>query len=199
MKSVNINFIPVTTYRAPLFLIMIMVVSGFSILPASGQNPWHEESKPLIDDVTQDPSEENSWRGNTDTSSKGVIDESKYPPFDEDKTLGTNLPVVPPDGVTTQYASPPTAQNTFRYPESQAYGQMPVYPGSNQRNMSGYYGNSQYPQYRPGYQSGYPGYQRRYGPGYGSMGGFPFGGGNGSGFPFGGGNGWSPFSNSGFW
>ena len=205
-ETVRKDHITISFFKAPLVFIMLTAMPGLSILPASGQNPWLGDDKPLIDDRSQDLSEDNTWRGKADSQSENAIDESKYPPMDENETLGTDRFGYPAEDLTSLDTSPVTGSSDFQYPDTRTYGQMPVYPGSRQRDMSGYYGNRQYPQYRPGYQ---PGYQRGYRPGNGTMGGFPFGGGSGSGFPlgggsgsgfpFGGGNDWMPFSNSGFW
>ena len=185
---------------------MLTALPGFSILPASGQNPWLEGDKPLHDDRSLDLSEDHTWRDKAVSKPDNAIDESKYPPMDENETLGTDRFGYPAVVQTLPDPSPVTGSSDFQYPDAQAYRKKPVYPDNRQRNMSGYYENRQYPQYRPGYQSGYPGFQRGYWPGNGTMGGFPFGGGSGSGypfgggsgFPFGGGNDWMPFSNYGY-
>jgi uncharacterized membrane protein YgcG len=203
VKTVRKYSITISYLRAPLIFIMLTAMPGFSILPASGQNPWLESDKPLLDDRSLDSSEDNTWRDKTVSQPDNAIDESKYPPMDENETLGTDRFGYPAVDQTLLDSSPVTGSSDFQYPDAQAYRKKqypdaqayrkkPVYPDSRQRNMPGYYGNRQYPQYRPGYQSGYPDFQRGYGPGNGNMGGFPFGGGSGSGFPFGGGSG-SPF------
>jgi hypothetical protein len=189
----------ISYFKAPLVFILLTATPGLSILPASGQNPWLESDKPLHDDSSLDSSEDNTWRDKAVSQPENAIDVSKYPPMDENETLGTDRFGHPAVGKTLFNSSSVTDSSDFQYPDAQAYGQVPVYPVNRQRNVPGYYGNRQYPQYRPGYQSGYPGYQRGYWPGNRNMGGFPFGGGSGSGFPFGGGNGWMPFSNTGFW
>jgi len=207
MKTVRNYRITISYFRVPLVFIMLTAMPGLSILPASGQNPWLQGDKPLLDDRSLESSEDNTWRDKAVSQPENAIDESKYPPMDENETLGTGRLGYPAVDQTLLDTAPVTGSSDFQYPDAQAYRKKPVYPGNRQRDMSGYYGNRQYPQYRPGYQSGYPGFQRGYWPGNGTMGGFPFGGGSGSGypfgggsgFPFGGGNDWMPFSNSGHW
>ena len=193
MKTVRKYSITISFFRAPLVFIMLSAMPGLSILPASGQNPWLEGDKPLLDDRSLDSSEDHTWRDKAASKPDNAIDESKYPPMDENETLGTDRFGYPAVDQTLPDPSPVTGSSDFQYPDAQAYRKKPVYPDNRQRDMSGYYGNRQYPQYRPGYQSGYPGYQsgypgyqRGFWPGNGGRGGFPFGGGSGSGFPFGG-------------
>ncbi|MFW2438036.1 MAG: hypothetical protein ACN4GR_01545 [Arenicellales bacterium] len=198
IETVSKYRITISFFRAPLVFIMLTAMPGFSILPASGQNPWLESDKPLIDDRGLDLSKENSWREKADSQPEDAIDESKYPPMDENETLGTDRFGYPAVDQALQDSKPVTGSSDFQYPDAQPYRKKPIYPGNRQQSMPGYYENRQYPQYRPGYQSGYPGDQRGFWPGNGGMRGFPFGGGSGSGFPFGGGNDWMPFSNSGY-
>jgi hypothetical protein len=189
MNSTNMHFTFIANYRIP-FVISVMLLSGFSILPASGQNPWLESDKPLIDDRNQDSSEDNTWRDKVVSEPDNEINESKYPPLDEDETLGTGQFGYSAEDMTSQDSSSVTGGSDLRYPDAQAFGQqMPFYPGNRQQNRYGYYGNQQFPYSRPGYRSAYPGYRRDYWPGSGGVGGFPFGGGNE----------WMPFSYPGFW
>lgn len=184
------HFTFVTNYRVSVLVISVMMLSGFSILPASGQNPWIESDNSLIDDSSQDTSEDNTWRDKPVPEPENSINESKYPPLDEDETLGTGYFGYSAEEMTPQDSSSVTGGSVVRYPDAQAYGQqMPVYPGSRQQNWDGYYGDQQFPYSRPGYRPAYPGYRRGYWPGNGSAGGFPFGGGND----------WMPFSYPGFW
>jgi len=177
---------------------MLISMAGFSVIPAHAQmatvNPWIESSKPLIDG-NPIPSEINSWRANENSQSRDKLDESRYPPLDENEALGTKYSVLPSENAPVQGTSPAIGGNWFRYPQAQDFEQMPVYPDNFRRDFSAY-SNRQYPPYQRGYQPGYP---TGFGSGYNSMGGFPFAGNSGRGFPFGMGNGWMPFSSPGFW
>ena len=194
-----------SSYGVKAVIMVLISASGLSVYSASGQNPWLEESKPLIDESDEAKIDVNSW--SEKRKLEGSIDESKYPPLEEDETLGTGfyddrtvdkpLKDAPPASTADAYSD-----QSF---DSQSLGEVPVYPGSNQRSFPDQYGNVPQPRYRQGYQ---PGYQPGYWPGNGGMGGFPFGGnsayglpfgGNSSGFPFGMGNGWMPNPGSGFW
>ena len=190
MNSTKIYFTYLTNCRIPFLVITVMMLYGFSMLPASGENPWSGSDKPLIDDRRQDSFEDNTWSDKSVSEPENIINESKYPPIDEGETLGTGQFGYSAEAITSPGSPSVTDNSNLRYPDAQAYGQkMPVYPGSRQQNWYGYYGNQQYPYYRPGYRPAYPGYRRGSWPGYGGVGGFPFG----SGYD------WMPFSSPGFW
>jgi len=135
------------------------------------------------------------WREKENSLSKSKVDESMYPPLDENETLGTEYSVLPSENIPLQGALPAVGMNRFRYPQAQDFEQIPVYPDYSRRDFSAY-SNRPYPPHQRGYQPGYP---AGYGPGYNSMGAFPFAGNSGGGLPFGMGNGWMPFSDTGFW
>ena len=208
-----------SNYSAIFVLFGLLLVPALSINSASAQNPWFEGSRPLIDEGNQVSSDKNLWSEKQKAQSADAIDESKYPPLEEDKTLGMGL-YGQPEAELTKVA-PSSLPESSQSIDPQSPGEVPVYPGSSQRSMPGHYSNRAYPSYRPGYQPGYQsGYQSGYQPGYqpgyqsgswpgdGGMGGFPFGGNSANGFPFGGnsnglpfgmGNGWMPNSGTGFW
>lgn len=198
-----------SSYGVKAVLLALISVSGLSVYPASGQNPWLEESKPLIDESDDSKIDVNSW--SEKHKLEGSIDESKYPPLEEDKTLGTGFYDDRTVDKPLKDAPPASTADPYSYQsfDSQSLGEVPVYPGSNQRSFPDQYGNVTQPRYRQGYQPGYqPGYQSGYWPGNSGMSGFPFGGNsanglpfgsNSSGFPFGMGNGWMPNPGSGFW
>ncbi len=206
----SIYFSPV---RKSIASIIMIAIAGFSASIACAQtqtdNPWLESSRPLIDG---NPilSDSNSWRASEDSLSKDKIDESMYPPMDENETLGTNYPVLPSERAPAQSTSSGVAGSGFHYPQAQDFEPIPVYPDNTRRDASAYPGR-QFSSYPRGYpQRGYqPGYSTGFGQGYNPMGGVPFGGNSGrgspfsgytgSGSPFGMGNGWMPFSGSGMW
>ncbi len=174
------------------FTLYLNSVAGLAQEP--NENPWVELSKPLISEDPI-PSLKNNWRGDESSSNDEKIDESKYPPLDENVTLGTEYPAMPPENTPSQSSIPPvTGTSVFRYPQVQDYEAVPVYPSSPQRSMPAY-GYRPTPMQRPGFQPGYP---AGYGSGY-NRGRMPFGGNQGGGFPFDMGNNWMPFSGSGFW
>lgn len=199
--------------RFKLAIMALLVLPGLIISSASAQNPWFEGTRPLIDDGDNILSEKNSWSDTKRLNSPDAIDESKYPPLEEDKTLGTGSYGEPLVDLAPSRDTVPASKDPYQFYDPKALGEVPVYPGSSQQNHAGQYGNLPGPQYRQGYQQGYqhgyqPGYQSGFWPGSSGMGGFPFGGnsgngfpfgGNNSGFPFGGGNSWMPYSGSGFW
>ena len=50
-----------SSYGVKAVLLALISVSGLSVYPASGQNPWLEESKPLIDESDETKIDVNSW------------------------------------------------------------------------------------------------------------------------------------------
>ena len=86
MKTVKNYRISIPYFRAPLVFIMLTALPGLSILPASGQNPWLQGDKPLHDDRSLDLSEDHTWRDKAVSKPDNAIDESKYPPMDENET-----------------------------------------------------------------------------------------------------------------
>ncbi|MEA1890966.1 MAG: hypothetical protein U9N50_14465 [Pseudomonadota bacterium] len=207
----NTNYF--NSVRKPFASIMLIAIASFFTSTACAQtlidNPWLESSRPLIDG---NPilSDSNSWRASEDSFSKDEIDESKYPPLDEDETLGTSYPVLPSERAPAQSGLPGLAGSGFHYPQAQDFEPIPVYPDNTRRDASAY-PDRQFSSYPRGYpQRGYqPGYPTGFGQGYNPMGEFPFGGNSGRGSPFGGytgtgspfgmGNGWMPFSGPGMW
>jgi len=193
-----------SNYSAVIVLFGLLLVPVLSINSASAQNPWFEGSRPLIDEGNQVSSDKNLWSEKQKAQSADAIDESKYPPLEEDKTLGMGI-YGQPEAELTKMA-PSSLPESPQSIDPRSLGETPVYPRSSQRSMPGHYNNRAYPSYRQGYR---PGYQSGYWPGNGGMGGFPFGGNSGNGFPFGGnsgngspfgmGNGWMPNSGAGFW
>ena len=200
-----------SSFGVKAVVLVLILAPGLSIYPASGENPWIDGSRPLIDEGNVANTDENTW--SEKQKLEGAIDESKYPPLEEDKTLGTGF--YDDRTVDLSPKDVPSTSTADSYPsfDPQSLGEVPAYPGSNQGSMPGQYGYNPQPRYRQGYQQGYqqryqPGYQSGYWPGNRGMGGFPFGGnsandfpfgGNSGGFPFGMGNGWMPNSGSGFW
>lgn len=201
MKLLPVNSFSKIRCLGLLACVFSMGIPGISVLSASAENPWHQDSKPLIDEPKQEPIE--SWSADSSNLPAGKVDDSKFPPFDEDTTLGTNLPpAAPREGTTTQYAKPPTSTESSSYSGPHTFGQRPVYPDNYSQNLYGGYGVDPYQTYRPRTQYGYqPEYQGGYySPRYNNWGsGLPFGGYPGTGFPFGRNNNWMPFSGSGFW
>jgi len=212
MKNVHNHCVSDSSYRAPLVFVMLIAVQVLLINSSSAENPWTEGDRSLVDEGNPASSDRNSWIKKDSSLSVDGVDESKYPPLEEDKVLGTGI--YGDSATDNSFAIEPGSSSTdaFQYYDPQSLGSMPVYPGSSQGNAGNYYSNNQMPPirnryqpaYRPGYGSGYgsgyrrPGYGSRYRPGYSGMSGFPFGSGNsgfpfsgsnGSGFPFGGGNG----------
>jgi hypothetical protein len=212
MKNVRLCRTLSLSYKPLVLIAMLVSLEVFLMQTATAQNPWLEDSRPLIDEGSQIKNSDNSWQGRSDSQSTDTIDESKYPPLEEDITLGTGV-----SGVSSPYdnsaLSPSTvSSNMIQHSDFQPLGQIPVYPGGRQDNIVPY-SAAAYPyanRYQPAYPSGgWPGSsmnQRPFGAGYGS--GFPFGGNNGgglpfwgskgNGFPYGGNNSWMPFSNTGF-
>ena len=200
-----------SSFAVKAVLLVLISASGLSIYPASGENPWVEGGRPLIDEVNVDKTDENTW--SEKQKLEGAIDESKYPPLEEDKTLGTGFYDDRTKNLSIKDAPSASTVDSYQSFDPQSLGEIPVYPGSNQRSLQGQYGNIPQQRYRQGYQQGYqqryqPGYQSGYWPGNSGMGGYPFGGNSTYGFPFGGnsgsfpfgmGNGWMPNSGSGFW
>ena len=214
MKNVHNHCVSDSSYnRAPLVFVMLISVQVLLINSSSAENPWTEGDRSLVDEGNPASSDRNSWIKKDSSLSVDGIDESKYPPLEEDKVLGTGI--YGDSATDNSFAIEPgsSSTDTFQYYDPQSLGSIPVYPGSSQGNAGNYYSNNQMPpvrnRYQPAYRPGYgSGYGSGYRPGYSGMSGFPFGGGNsgfpfggsnGSGFPFGGGNGFMPFSNSGFW
>ena len=166
-------------------IIMLTAVPGFSLLPVAAQNPWHEDFRVTIDEQLKDQPEDNLW--SEEPPSDKPFDESKYPPLDEDTTLGITMPVYP--GVD-QEPTAPKAIEEYTYPDTQVEGQLPAYSSYPYGRQPG--GYRPYSGYHPGYYgSGWPG-----GSGWG---GAPYGGNSWGGFPFGMGNTWMPFNSPGFW
>jgi hypothetical protein len=217
MKNVHNHCVSDSSYRAPLVFVMLIAVQVLLINSSSAENPWTEGDRSLVDEGNPASSDRNSWIKKDSSLSVDGIDESKYPPLDEDMTLGTGI--FGGSAAENSFASEPSSSSsdTIQYYDPQSLGSIPVYPGSSQGNAGNYYNNNQIPPirnryqpayrpgygagygsgYRPGYGAGYgsgyrPGYGAGYGsgyrPGYSGMSGFPFGSGN-SGFPFGGSNG----------
>lgn len=213
MNEASESHRPFSNYSAVIVLIGLLLVPALLINSASAQNPWFEGSRPLIDEGNQVSNDKNLWSEKQKAQSADAIDESKYPPLEEDKTLGMGIYGQPEAEMTKAAPSLPESSQSI---DRQSPGETPVYPGSSQRSMPGHYNNRAYPSYRQGYR---PGYQSGYWPGNGGMGGSPFGGNSGNGFPFGGnsgnafpfggnsgngfpfgmGNGWMPNSGTGFW
>ena len=70
---------------------MLIVVFSFSLEMTSvnsaiAQNPWLSESRPLIEEAGQLETKRNTWQDKNQSKTANEIDESKYPPFEEDKT-----------------------------------------------------------------------------------------------------------------
>jgi len=217
MKNMHNHCTSGSSYRMPLVFAMMIAVQVLLVNASSAENPWTEGDRPLIDEGNQASTDRNTWIKKNNSLNVDGIDESKYPPLEEDKVLGTGI--YSESAADNSFGMEPGSSSidTIQYYDPQSLGQMPVYPDSSQGDTGSYYSNNRIPpirnryepSYRPGYRSGYgSGYGSGYRPGYSGMsgfpfgsgnGGFPFGGSNGSGFPFGGGNGFMPFSNSGFW
>lgn len=203
---------------------MMALVLSFScgmvlINSASAQNPWLAADRPLIEEGSQLSTNRNTWQDKTLPKEEGVFDESKYPPLEEEETLGTGVYGELPENTAKVPLPDYASSDGLQRFDTRALGEIPTYPGSSRGYSGGNYGRYQNPglnnRYQTGNQSGFwPGNSGMYGMpfGGGSGSGFPFSGGNGSGsplgwgngsgsgFPFGGGNnGWMPFSNSGFW
>ena len=191
-----------------LVLAFLYSVSGVSSA-VDGNNPWNE---PRVGpaDSRQMSSDKNTWS----ESSEGVdsADSSKYPPMDEDATLGIEpTQHTVPAAVTESPVSitPSAGTDTPTYaPATGTYGQMPdnygyaaPYSGSSGQYRN--YPDNRYQRYRngntggmwPGGSSGmWPGNSGGMWPGGsngmwpGSSGGMWPGNSGGSGFPFGGSN-----------
>ncbi|MCK5360709.1 MAG: hypothetical protein KAJ95_08780 [Gammaproteobacteria bacterium] len=189
---------------------------------AFAQNPWQSGSRPLIDEGSQISTKRNTWQDKTQSATADEFDESKYPPLDENRTLGTGEFDELTKNPGSAFTSGPSSLDTLQQFDPQSLGEVPTYPGSSRSYSGSNYDYYQNPglsnRYQSGAWSGNRGMNNSpFGGGYGNgfpfggngsgfpFGGsngsaFPFSGGNGSGFPFGGGNnGWMPFSNSGFW
>jgi len=218
MSGVGHSRIYCSLCRAIMVFIVLQMLVGMSISSASAQNPWFESNQPLIDEGNQPISERNSWSGAKGVQSADAIDESKYPPLEEDETLGTGFYSAPAEDLPAKSTPSSPAGESYKSYSQQSLGEIPVYPGTHQGGFQSQYGNRPYSGYNQGFQPGYPSGPW---PGNNGMSGFPFGGnssnglpfgGNsyGNGFPFGGnsygngmpfgmGNGWMPNSGTGFW
>jgi len=195
-------------------VVVTLPLSSGLILSTSAlaQNPWHSGSRPLIDEGSQLSTKRNTWQDKTQSATENEVDESKYPPLDEDRTLGTGEFDELAKDLNSDLSSGSSSLNNLQRFDPQILGEVPTYPGSNRGYSGSNYGHYQNPGLNSRHQSGaWPGNRGMnnmpFGGGYGNglpfgggnSTGFPFGGSNGSGFPLGGNNGWMPFSNSGFW
>jgi hypothetical protein len=178
---------------------LLLSICTVSPLPLYAENPWHDDSRVIIDNDLANKPEKNMW--SEQKKLDNAVDPNLYPPLDEDLTLGITMPAYP--GVEQKNTQPSTTVPEYQYPSEQ--------PQQNQ-----YSGNPDYPYggYRGGYAGRpYAGYQNRpFGsawPGSNFWGGAPFGGDSWGGAPYGGnswgsmpfgmGDSWMPFGGPGFW
>lgn len=197
---------------------MIMIALPFAcqmalVKTASAENPWTASSRPLIEEGNQLSTKRNTWQDKSLSQDVSEYDESKYPPLEEDKTLGTGVYGVPIEDSALDTMPSYSSSDKLQRFDPQSLGDIPNYPGNSYQG----YSDRNIPNYRtPGQMNNN---QSGFWPGNRGMNSMPFGGGSGSGFPFpggssgfpftggnggsgspmGGNNGWMPFSNSGFW
>jgi hypothetical protein len=210
-----LQYSPAIKLSCKYMMVITLSLSSGLVLSnsASAQNPWLSGSSPLIEEGSQLSTKRNTWQDKTKSATADEIDESKYPPLDEDRTLGTGQFDELAEDLDSGLNSGSSNLDSLQQFDPQSLGEVPTYPGRSRGYPGSNYGQFQNPGLNSRYQSGaWPGNRGMnnlpFGNGYGNglpfgggnSSGFPFGGGNGSGFPFGGGNnGWMPFSNSGSW
>jgi hypothetical protein len=170
-------------------LITLGCLPGISISTASAENPWHEDSRVTIDEELVSQPEEHRW--SEQQEKEKAFDESKYPPLDEDKTLGITMRSYPVPEAEPETTPPALTPEEYVYPDMQYGNQAYRNPGYGYQGYPGGYGYGGYSGYNPG------GYGQRW-PGSG-RGGFPFGGNSWGGMPFGMGDNWMPFGSPGYW
>jgi hypothetical protein len=185
---------PMKTRQKTLSGIKLMML-GFMLVPttvSAEENPW-TTSRMGPEESRNMSSDRNTWRDGTLDQSEDAVENSKYPPLDEDKALNIGVYSAPP--VPQPSLSTPAQTSEDTSSTQQTYGGYPPVDYNRQYN----YGN--YPGY--GYSTG-PGY---YGgapwsggmPGSGVGGYWPGSGYRGGGFPFGSRSGGFPFGDMPFW